>query len=175
LDETASPGEGFLSEVCQQWEKAAESAKTKGIRVVHLRLGVVLSPLGGAMQKMLFPFKLGLGGRLGSGAQYMSWIDLADVVDIIRYILRQESVVGAVNAVAPHPVTNLEFTKMLGKVLRRPTLFPVPPIALKLLLGEMADALMLSSTRVIPQALTANGFRFRFPDLESSLRHLLAR
>jgi uncharacterized protein (TIGR01777 family) len=116
-----------------------------------------------------------VGGRLGDGSQYLSWIDLADVVDIIRYTLRQESLSGPLNAVAPGAVTNAEFTKILGKVLHRPTFFPVPAAVLKLALGEMAEAMLLSSTRVTPQALTANGFRFRFPDLESSLRHLLAR
>lgn len=175
LDEKSAPGTGFLTDVCQAWEEAARTVSKKGIRVVTLRFGVILSPDGGALAKMLLPFKLGVGGPLGDGSQYMSWIDLGDVVDIVRYAIRQENLEGVVNAVSPVPVTNKEFTKTLGRVLMRPTLLPAPRFALKLVVGEMAEALLLSSTRVMPQALLENGFRFRFPDLDTSLRHLLTR
>ena len=137
---------------------------------------MVLSPEGGALAKMLTPFKLGLGGKLGSGDQYMSWVALDDLVGAIVYLLgRDEPVVGPVNVVAPHPATNLGFTKTLGRVLGRPTLFPMPAFAARLAFGEMADALLLSSTRVDPQALVATGFKFQYPELEAALRHLLQR
>lgn len=175
LGEESSPGDGFLAEVCQAWEAATQPAEESGIRVVHARLGIVLSPAGGALAKMLLPFQLGLGGRLGDGAQYMSWTTLDDVVGALFHILISESVSGAVNVVAPNPVTNREFTKTLGLVLKRPTLFPVPALALHFVLGEMADALLLASTRVEPQRLLASEYAFRYPGLEDGLRHVLGK
>jgi uncharacterized protein (TIGR01777 family) len=175
LDEASPPGEGFLPEVCQQWEAATSAAAERGIRVVRVRFGVVLSPAGGALAKMLTPFKLGLGGRLGDGRQWMSWIALDDVVRAIHHVMMQENLHGAVNIVAPHPATNQEFTKTLGRVLRRPTIFPMPAAAARLAFGEMADALLLSSARVHPARLLESGYSFRYPTLEPGLRHVLGR
>lgn len=173
LDEAASAGEGFLSDVCVEWEKAAEPAAEAGIRVVHLRFGVVLAAGGGALAKMLLPFKLGFGGVLGSGDQYMSWLTVDDAVGMIHFAIENEALVGPVNGVAPNPVTNREFTNTLGKVLSRPTLFAVPAFGARLALGEMADELLLSSTRVVPARLLRSGYSFRFADLEDALRHIL--
>ena len=175
LDESADPGAGFLPEVCQGWEDAAAPARNRGIRVVHLRTGIVLSPLGGALAKMLPPFKLGVGGVLGSGDQYMSWIALDDMLGIVLHVLTDESISGPVNAVAPHAITNREFTKTLGTVLRRPTVFPMPGRAARLVFGEMADALLLASTRVDPAVLRTTKFEFAYPQLEGALRHVLGR
>ncbi len=174
LREDSLPGTGFLPEVGVAWEQAAEPARRRGIRVVHLRFGIILARQGGALAKMLAPFRLGLGGPLGSGRQWFSWIALDDVVGIIQFALATESLRGPVNVVAPQPVTNADFTKALGRALRRPAVFPVPAFALRLLLGEMADGLLLASTRVEPTALTAAGYRFRHPELEPALRALLA-
>ncbi len=173
LDESAAPGTGFLPEVSRSWEAAAAPAREAGIRVVHLRIGVVLSPAGGALAQMLLPFRLGVGGVLGSGDQYMSWIALDDVVGVVRHALPDESLSGPVNTVAPQAVTNREFTRTLGKVLRRPTILPAPAFALRVALGEMADALLLASTRVDPAALRATTFEFRHPQLDGALRQLL--
>ncbi len=173
LKEESASGSGFLSDVCREWEAATQPAVERGIRVVNLRIGIVLSPSGGALAKMLMPFKLGVGGVIGSGRQYMSWITLDDVVGAIQFALTNESLRGPVNAVAPNPVTNREFTHALGRVLSRPTLFPMPAFAARLALGEMADALLLASARVEPARLLASGFIFRHPDLEGALRHLL--
>ena len=175
LRESSPPGSGFLSEVCREWEAATTSAAQKGIRVVTLRIGVILSSEGGALARMLFPFKLGLGGKIGTGAQYMSWIAMDDVIRIIARMLTGEGLRGPVNTVAPHPVTNLEFTKALGRVLGRLTPFPVPAFAARLAFGEMADALLLASTRVEPRRLAETGYPFRFPELEGALRHLLGK
>ena len=175
LTEESGAGSGFLPDVCREWEAATEPASQAGIRVVHLRFGMVLSPAGGALQKMLLPFKLGLGGRIGSGAQFMSWIAVDDVVGTIRHVLSAESLQGPVNAVAPTPVTNAEFTRTLARVLRRPALASVPSFAARLAFGEMADALLLASARVIPVRLRESGYHFRFPELEGALRHLLRR
>jgi uncharacterized protein len=175
LGEESPPGDGFLAEVCQAWEAATQPAEESGIRVVHARLGIVLSLAGGALAKMLLPFQLGLGGRLGDGAQYMSWITLDDVVGSLFHLLISEGMSGAVNVVAPNSVTNREFTKTLGLVLKRPTLFPVPTLALRFALGEMADALLLASTRVQPQRLLASEYEFRYPHLEGGLRHVLGK
>jgi uncharacterized protein len=174
LNEQSASGDDFLAEVCREWELATRPAAEKGIRVANLRFGVILSTEGGALSKMLTPFKLGVGGRVGSGEQYMSWIALDDAVGAIYHALTNEAVHGPVNVVAPHPVTNLEFTKTLGKVLSRPTLFPAPAFALRLAFGEMADALLLSSTRVEPLRLKESGYAFQYPQLEDALRHLLA-
>jgi hypothetical protein len=175
LREDSQIGSGFLAEVCQQWENAADPAKQKGIRVVHLRLGVVMSPKGGALAKMLLPFKMGVGGIVGNGKQYWSWVSLNDVVGAIRHALITETLHGAVNAVAPRAVTNKEFTKTLGKVLSRPTIFPLPDFAARLALGEMADDLLLSSARIEPARLLASGYKFQHPELEGALRDLLGR
>ena len=173
LTEDSQPGEGFLPDVSIAWENAAKSATEAGIRTVHPRIGIVLSPTGGALGKMLFPFKLGLGGIIGSGKQYMSWITLDDLISLFLFAIDRESISGAINAVSPTPVTNREFTKTLGRVLSRPTIFPLPAFAAKLALGEMADALLLASTRVIPSRLENANFSFAHPDLEPALRHLL--
>lgn len=175
LQETSPPGTGFLAEVCRAWEAATAPAKEKGIRVVHLRFGMVLSTTGGALAKMLLPFKLGVGGIVGNGRQYWSWVALDDTIGAIHHALMTETLHGPVNVVAPHPVTNYEFTKTLGRVLNRPTLFPVPAFAARLAFGEMADALLLASTRVAPTQLSATGYVFRYPELEGALRHLLGR
>ena len=173
LDEAASPGIGFLPEVSRAWEAAASPAREAGIRVVHLRIGIVLSPAGGALGQMLLPFKLGVGGVLGSGDQYMSWIAIDDVVGIARHALADEALSGPVNAVAPQAVTNREFTRALGAVLRRPTILPAPAFALRIALGEMADALLLASTRVDPAVLRSSPFEFQLPELDGALRHVL--
>ena len=175
LNEESSSGNDFLSEVCRQWEAASLPAAEKGIRVVRLRLGIVLSPRGGALAKMLLPFKLGAGGKIGAGRQTMSWIALDDAVGAICHALTDSNLSGPVNAVAPNPATNLEFTKTLGKVLFRPTLFPMPALAARLALGEMAEALLLSSTRVEPGRLADSGYSFQYPTLEGALRHLLGK
>jgi uncharacterized protein len=175
LTETSPPGEGFLPGVCREWEAACEPARQKGIRVVNLRIGVVLSPDGGALAKMLLPFKMGVGGKVGSGNQYWSWIALDDVVGAIEHALTNEELQGPVNATAPNPSTNYEFTKTLGKVLSRPTVFPMPKFAARLALGEMADDLLLASARVLPERLQQTGYPFRFTELEEALRHLLGR
>jgi len=167
------PGSDFLADVCVEWEAATRAASEAGIRVVNLRIGVVLSTKGGALTKMLLPFKLCAGGRVGNGKQYWSWISLHDVVGAILHCIYNEQLSGPVNAVAPNPVTNLEFTKMLGKVLGRPTIIPMPAFMARLMLGEMADALLLSSTRVTPQKLQSEGYDFTHKQLEDALRDLL--
>lgn len=173
LTEESSPGSDFLSKVCVEWEEATQLAAEKGIRVVNARFGIILSKDGGALAKMLTPFRLGIGGRVGSGKQWMSWIALDDVVGGIVYALANESLRGPVNFVAPNPVRNSEFTKALGRVLSRPTLFPIPEFGVRLAFGEMADALLLSSQRVEPQRLNKAGFQFQYTQLESALRHVL--
>jgi len=173
LDESASVGSGFLPEVCQAWEDAVEPARDRGLRVVHLRTGIVLSPHGGALAQMLWPFKLGLGGVLGGGDQYMSWVAIDDMLGIVEHALTDESMTGPVNAVAPQAVSNREFTKTLGAVLGRPTFLPAPAFALRVVLGEMADALLLGSARVDPAALLTTGFEWRYPNLDGALRHVL--
>jgi uncharacterized protein (TIGR01777 family) len=175
LTEESPSGSGFLPEVCREWEAATETATKAGIRVVQLRFGIILSPGGGALAKMLAPFRLGLGGRIGSGRQWMSWIALNDVVGCIHHALATDSFHGPVNAVAPAPVTNREFTKTLGKVLWRPNLFPLPGFMARLAFGEMANELLLASTRVLPRALLNSGYRFLYGDLEIALRHLLGK
>lgn len=174
LDENSTPGEGFLADLCQQWEAECQSARDAGIRVVNLRIGVVLSPEGGALAKMLLPFKLGLGGIIGSGKQYFSWIAVDDVVLAIEYILNNESLHGPINLTAPHPVTNYEFTKTLGHVLHRPTIFPMPAIAARVVFGDMADEMLLGGARILPETLTKAGFQYRYPHLSDALMHLLA-
>jgi uncharacterized protein len=174
LTEESAPGTGFLAEVCREWEAATQSAEQKGIRVVRLRFGMVLSPTGGAMAKLLPPFKKGLGGVLGTGRQYVSWIALDDLVGVIAHALTTETLQGPVNAVAPTPVTNREFTRTIGQVIGRFTILPMPAAAARLVFGELADALLLASQRVQPTRLLATEYRFQYPDLEGALRHLLA-
>lgn len=173
LREESAAGGDFLAEVCRDWEAATQPAANAGIRVVNLRFGVVLSATGGALAKMLMPFRLGLGGVIGNGRQWMSWITLDDAVGAISRALTDESLRGPVNTVAPQPVTNREFVKTLGRVLHRPAVFPLPAFAARLALGEMADALLLSSQRVEPAKLVASGYRFHFPELHGALQHLL--
>lgn len=173
LREESAPGSGFLAEVCQEWEEATRAAAEAGIRTVQIRTGIVLSPSGGALGKMLPPFKLGLGGRIGDGHQWMSWIDIQDMVGAIHHILNSDLLRGPVNLVAPRPVTNTEFTRTLGRVLSRPTIFPVPKTAVRLAFGEMGQEVLLGSQRVEPTKLIMSGYPFRYQDLEASLRHLL--
>jgi hypothetical protein len=171
LAESSAPGSGFLPEVCVAWEREAQAAEAFGIRVVRVRIGVVLAAGGGALPRMLPPFRMGLGGRLGNGRQWMSWIHLDDLAALFQLAVESQ-VRGPLNAVAPQPVTNSDFTHELAHTLRRPAVFPVPEFALRLLFGEMADVL-LASQRVVPAAAEAAGFRFRFPQLASALAGLL--
>lgn len=175
LSEESRSGTGFLAEVGRDWEAATAAAIAQGIRVVNLRLGVVLSAEGGALAKMLTPFRLGLGGVIGDGAQWMSWIALDDVIGAIRHALATDALRGPVNAVAPAPVTNAEFTRTLGRVLGRPTLVPLPAFAARLALGEMADELLLTSQRVVPARLQASGYTFRYPALAGALQAAIGR
>jgi uncharacterized protein (TIGR01777 family) len=172
LTEGSTPGTGFLSDVCREWESQAELAQALGIRVVKVRIGIVLSPHGGALARMLPPFKAFAGGRMGSGRQWMSWIHLDDLIALIRYALENSSLEGAVNGTAPTPVTNAEFTHVLARRLHRPALFPVPGFALKMIFGEMAEVL-LGSQRVLPRAAQDAGFRFQYAQLEPALEDLL--
>jgi uncharacterized protein len=176
LTEESQSSVGFLSDVCSSWEEATKIAKESGIRVVNLRIGIVLSSSGGMLSKILPPFKLGLGGRIGNGNQYMSWIGLDDLLGLILYTVADESMSGPVNAVSPNPVTNADFTTTLGMVLSRPTKFAIPESIIKLSLGaELANAAILSSSRVIPKRLIKTGYKFRFPYLKSVLRHTLGK
>jgi uncharacterized protein (TIGR01777 family) len=174
LDESSASGEGFLAEVCKEWEAATSPALDAGIRVVNARIGVVLSPEGGALAKMKTPFLLGVGGRIGDGRQYMSWITLDDVVSALVFCLATHEVEGPVNMVAPAPVTNAELTSTLGRVLKRPTFLPVPKFALRLGAGtEMANEMLLGGARVIPSVLQSRGFEWAHPTLEPALRSVL--
>lgn len=173
LEEDSAPGSGFLAKVCQEWEASTELAAEKGIRVVNLRFGIVLSPDDGALKKLLLPFKMGVGGQIGSGEQYWSWIAIDDVVGAIHHAITNDSLEGPVNAVAPFPVKNKEFVRILGRVLKRPTIFPLPAFAAKLALGEMADEMLLTSARVHSKKLPTAGFNYEFTDLEAALRYLL--
>jgi len=173
VDEKNIAGSDFLAHVAQKWEAATQPAVSAGIRTINLRTGIVLSPHGGALKQMLPPFKLGLGGVIGNGNQYMSWVSLPEVCRIIEFILTTESLNGPLNMVSPSAVTNYEFTRCLGKALSRPTLFPMPAIIAKLIFGEMADALLLSSTRVKPEKLLNNGYEFIDKDLSETLKTLL--
>ncbi len=171
--EQSAPGQGFLTDVVTEWEAATTAAKEAGIRVVHLRIGVVLSPSGGALAKMLLPFRLGLGGRIGSGRQYMSWVTLDDLVRMIDHLITHDEVCGVVNAVAPQAVTNAAFTRSLGRALRRPAVLPVPAFLIRLLFGEMGRSLLLSSTRVEPVVLGTSGYEFVHPTLDEALVELV--
>jgi uncharacterized protein len=171
MNESNSPGDTYLSEVCEDWEAESLRAEPMGIRTVLLRTGIVLSKDGGALATMLTPFKMGVGGVVGSGKQWMSWVSLDDVVGIINFALENEGVSGPVNVVSPNPATNEEFTKTLGKVLYRPTILPLPQFAVNLVFGEMGDALLLDSTRVVPKRLLEAGYKFQFTELEPALKH----
>lgn len=173
LTEDSARGDDFLSEVCAEWEQATALAAEKGIRVVNARFGIILDQEGGALKKMLPPFRMGVGGKMGGGNQWMSWITLADVIEALNFALSNQSLRGPVNYVAPNSVTNAEFTKTLGRVLARPTLFPVPVFAIKLMFGEMGEALLLGSQRVAPVRLAEAGYSFKHADLENALRDIL--
>jgi uncharacterized protein (TIGR01777 family) len=175
LDESAAPGDGFLADVCKQWEAAAGPAAAAGVRVVHPRIGVVLTPGGGALAKQLPAFRAGGGAVLGDGRQWVSWVTLGDLVGALHHLLMTESLSGPVNCVAPEPVTNREFGRVLARVLNRPYLLTAPAAALRLMVGELADAALLSSTRAVPARLTASGFAFDHPALEPALRFVLGR
>ena len=173
LDEKSIKGSGFLADVCSEWKTVTEIASQSDIRVANLRFGMVLSSKGGALAKMLFPFKLGLGGIIGDGKQYMSWITVHDVVEIITHVINTETINGPVNVVSPEPVTNCQFTKVLGKILHRPTIFPLPAIFAEIIFGEMAQELLLTSTKVQPEKLLQSGYVFKDPTLEGALKSLL--
>ena len=172
LNENSAAGSGFLSEVCSEWEQSVQPAVESGIRTVNLRTGIVLAANGGALAKMALPFKMGAGGILGNGRQYMSWISLDDEVEAIRFIIDNAAINGPVNLVAPNAVTNREFTKILGKTLHRPTVMPLPGFAARLLFGEMADHLLLASTRVVPDKLQKAGFPFKHGLLNQALEDI---
>jgi uncharacterized protein (TIGR01777 family) len=170
LTEESSCGDGFLSELCRDWEAACGPARDAGMRVVNLRFGMVLGRDGGALAKQLTIFKLGLGGRFGSGQQWTSWVSLDDLAAAVMFVLNKSSLSGPVNVVSPNPVTNIDFTRTLGRVVRRPSFCAVPSFVLRVTLGEMADEMLLSSARVLPKRLTDNGFRFQYAELETALR-----
>jgi uncharacterized protein (TIGR01777 family) len=171
LRETSAPGNGFLPEVCIAWEREAQAAEALGIRVAHVRIGIVLDARGGALKQMLSPFRMGVGGKLGDGSQWMSWIHLADLAALFQFAV-ETPVSGAINGVAPNAVTNAEFTRELGKAVHRPAIFPVPAFALKLLFGEMSG-ILLASQHVVPETAQSLGFPFRFPELGGALQELL--
>ncbi len=174
LDEQSESGGGFLAGVCREWEKATEPASKAGVRVVNLRLGPILAREGGMLAKLLTPFKMGMGGKVGSGRQYISWIAIDDVIQAIKLAIEDASIHGALNIVSPNPVTNEEFTKTLGHVLSRPTALAMPTFAARLAFGEMADEMLLASQKVLPKKLLNAGFVFKYPELEPTLKHLLA-
>lgn len=175
LTEASYAGTGFLSSVCREWEDATLPAVNKGIRTVNLRIGMVLSAKGGALAKMLLPFKMGAGGNLGNGNQYISWITMDDMVRVIAFALESQSLQGPVNCVAPNPVTNAEFTGALGKSLGRPTVLPLPAFAVRALFGQMGEELLLSGTRARPDKLEAAGFKFEHPEIGPALKHVLGK
>jgi uncharacterized protein (TIGR01777 family) len=174
LREDSPSGEGFTAELCRQWEAAAQSVAGAGIRAVQIRFGIVLSAAGGALRKMLPPFRIGVGGNVGNGRQWMSWIDRADIVGAVQHLLTTDSLNGPVNMVSPNPVRNTEFTKTLASALHRPAIFPMPAFAARLAFGEMADELLLASQRVEPSKLVSSGYKFQRPDLRSALQGILA-
>jgi uncharacterized protein (TIGR01777 family) len=174
LDEQSESGGGFLAGVCREWEKATEPAHRAGVRVVNFRFGPILARAGGMLEKMLTPFKMGLGGKIGSGKQYISWVAIEDAVAVIKRALNDESIRGPLNVVSPKPVTNERFTRALGEVLSRPTVMAMPAFAARLAFGEMADEMLLVSQRVIPKRLQAAGFHFDYSDLETALQHYVS-
>jgi len=171
LDEQSESGGGFLAGVCREWEKATEPAHRAGVRVVNFRFGPILARAGGMLEKMLTPFKMGLGGKIGAGKQYISWVAIEDAVAVIKRVLSDDSIRGPLNVVSPKPVTNERFTRALGEVLSRPTVMAVPAFAARLAFGEMADEMLLVSQKVIPKKLQAAGFQFEYSDLETALQH----
>ena len=171
LNEQSESGGGFLAGVCREWEMATEPAHRAGVRVVNLRFGPILARVGGMLEKMLMPFKMGLGGKIGSGKQYISWVGIEDAVAAIKLALNDESIHGPLNVVSPKPVTNERFTRALGEVLSRPTVMAMPAFAARLAFGEMADEMLLVSQKVIPKKLQAAGFQFEYSDLETALQH----
>lgn len=175
LDEESAAGKGFLADVCREWEEATLAASNAGVRVVNLRFGPIFSSEGGMLPKLLTPFRLGVGGKIGSGEQYMSWVTMDDVVGVINFALEKDTLRGPLNVVTPNAVTNAEFTKTLGKVLSRPTFFMVPAFAARLAFGEMADEMLLASQRVVPKRLVEADYAFRYPELEGALRHVLGK
>jgi uncharacterized protein (TIGR01777 family) len=175
LGEDSPSGNDFLAEVCREWEAATQPAAAAGIRTAQIRLGVVLSADGGALQKMLLPFRLGLGGKMADGRQWWSWVHVRDVVGAIHHALKSDLLQGPVNVVSPRPATNAEFSKTLASVLSRPAIFPMPAFAARLAFGEMADELLLASQRVEPAKLIASGYPFQFSDLKRALQEILKR
>jgi uncharacterized protein (TIGR01777 family) len=173
LTENSAAGDDFLSNVCVEWENATKPAIEKGIRTVHARFGIILDKNEGALGKMLTPFRMGVGGRIGNGKQWMSWIAIDDVVNGLKFLISDQTTSGPVNFVAPNPVTNAKFTKTLGRVLSKPTLFPMPEFGVRLAFGEMGDALLLSSQKVKPGVLEQIGFNFKWPMLDEALRHII--
>jgi uncharacterized protein (TIGR01777 family) len=173
LDEQSDSGGGFLAGVCREWEKATEPAAAAGVRIVNLRFGPILAREGGMLAKLLTPFKMGMGGKVGSGKQYISWVAIDDAVNAVKLALKDESIRGPLNIVSPHPVTNEEFTKTLGHVLNRPTALSMPAFAARLAFGEMADEMLLTSQRVIPKRLSDAGYEFEYPELEGAFRKYL--
>jgi uncharacterized protein (TIGR01777 family) len=173
LDERSQPGTGFLPEVCQAWEAATQPARQRGIRVVHLRLGIVLARHGGALARMLLAFRLGLGGRVGTGQQYWSWILLEDLLRVVELAIQDDGLSGAVNTVSPAPATNAEFARTLARALRRPAFLPLPAFAVRMIFGEMGREVLLASARVRPARLLEGGFEFRYPQLAAALAHSL--
>ncbi len=174
-DESSETGSDFLAEVCTMWEREARKAEQENVRVTIVRFGIVLGKSGGALQRMLLPFKLFAGGPLGSGKQWMQWIHIDDVVGIIRFALENENVSGVLNATSPNQVTNKEFSKVLGKVLRRPSFMPAPAFALRIMLGEMADTLLLNGQQVLPERTRELGYSFQYTDLEPALRNIMKK
>jgi uncharacterized protein len=175
LREDSSSGNGFLPEVCREWEGATEPAAKAGIRAVQMRFGLVLSPSGGALQKMLLPFRMGVGGNMGNGRQWWSWVDINDLVGAVQHVIKTETLQGPVNVVAPSPVRNADFTKTLASVLSRPAIFPMPAFAARIVFGQMGDELLLASQRVEPAKLMASGYVFQKPDLRKALEDILRR
>ena len=175
LREDSPSGEGFAAEICRQWEAATQPAARAGIRTAQMRFGVVMSADGGALPKMLTPFRLGLGGRMGDGCQWWPWVSVRDVVGAIQHVLNHESLSGPVNTVAPNPVSNAEFTRILASVLRRPALFPMPAFAVRMIFGEMGEELFLGSQRVEPAKLASSGYQFQHPELKNALQEILRR
>ncbi|MFM9905509.1 MAG: TIGR01777 family oxidoreductase [Pyrinomonadaceae bacterium] len=173
VTESSSAGDNFLAGVCREWEAESRRAEDAGIRTVLLRTGIVLSKDGGALAAMLTPFKLGVGGVVGSGKQWMSWISMEDEIAVINYVIENENIRGAVNAVSPNPVTNAEFTKALGEVLCRPTFLPLPEFAVSMIFGEMGDALLLASTKVMPKRLEDSAFDFKYPNLKEAVENAI--
>lgn len=173
LTEQSSKGEGFLADVCEEWEEATRAASEKGIRTLNLRFGMVLSSKGGALKQLLPIFKWGLGGQVGNGKQYISWIAIDDLVRIIEFVIENEKLAGPVNTISPHPVTNAEFTKTLGHLLHRPTFLSIPAFAIRLIFGELGKETLLCSQYVVPEKLEKAGFQFEYPHLEEALRHII--